>query len=362
VILVAAIVSTVVSIPYYAIVPGQAIATSSLIALPAAWRTHEPGAVLLTDVDLVPLRAIDYLFYRLNPDDAVLPSSEVIGPATPSEYDEQGVIDMATARQAATFVALRALGVGVRAEPNGAAVYATEPGSPAATRLAVGAVLTGLDGRPTLSIAELVGELARRRPGELVTLETHVIGSATRRSVHVVLGTALERAEGSTQCLPAGVRATVPVLRRDGRPVACLGVVLEQLDAVAGAPFAVTIDSEGIIGPSAGLAFALGLIQALDSASLTGGRRIAATGTIATNGAVGDVGGVAQKTVAVRDAGASVFFVPDGEAAVARAHAGAHLRIVPVSSLAGALGALERMGGRIRPLPSVSPNRGAAAH
>ena len=75
-------------------------------------------------------------------------------------------------------------------------------------------------------------------------------------------------------------------------------------------PFPVHINVTNIGGPSAGLAMTLGVIDALDKGSLTGGRTVAATGTIDSQGNVGDVGGVPQKTVAVENAGASIFFVP----------------------------------------------------
>jgi PDZ domain-containing protein len=109
----------------------------------------------------------------------------------------------------------------------------------------------------------------------------------------------------------------------------------------------VSIDSEGIIGPSAGLAFTIGLLEKLDPADLTGGKRVAATGTMSITGAVGDVGGVAQKTVAVRDAGAVLFLVPPQELAVARAHAGPNLKVVAVSTIGQAIAALEHIGGRL---------------
>ena len=112
-------------------------------------------------------------------------------------------------------------------------------------------------------------------------------------------------------CRPL-VRSTAGVvLDHAGKPTSCIGLYLEQIYRTRlGRHLPVSIDSAGIIGPSAGLAFTLGLLEKLDPADLTGGKRIAATGTMAINGAVGDVGGVAQKTVAVRDAGAVLFLVP----------------------------------------------------
>ena len=119
-----------------------------------------------------------------------------------------------------------------------------------------------------------------------------------------------------------GERAAGVPLLRGGRPVSCLGLYLDQLYETGGLPFSVDLKSEGIIGPSAGLAFTLGLLEKLDPSDLTGGHLVAATGTMSITGQVGDVGGVAQKTVAVRERGAVLFLVPPQEYAVAKAHAG----------------------------------------
>ena len=97
-------------------------------------------------------------------------------------------------------------------------------------------------------------------------------------------------------------------------------------------PFPVSINSDGIGGPSAGLAWTLGILNTLGGGNLTGGRIVAATGTIRPDGTVGDVGGVPQKTVAVERAGATaVPRAPDPQSRRAQdgpvhGHAGAHGR------------------------------------
>jgi PDZ domain-containing protein len=144
-----------------------------------------------------------------------------------------------------------------------------------------------------------------------------------------------------------GKKTTLPSLQVGGHAAGCLGFQPDQLYATKGAPFPVTIDSDGIVGPSAGLAFTLGLIEKLDTADLTAGHKIAATGTMSVDGMVGDVGGVAQKTVAVRNAGATVFFVPPQEYKVALAHAGSSLHVYAVTSARQAVADLEKLGGRL---------------
>ncbi|AKN68601.1 hypothetical protein QR97_01130 [Streptomyces sp. PBH53] len=97
-------------------------------------------------------------------------------------------------------------------------------------------------------------------------------------------------------------------------------------------------------GPSAGLLFTLGIIDKLDGngsgGDLTGGRTIAGTGTIDAAGKVGAVGGVALKTQAARRDGATVFLVPKAECADAKAELPKGLRLVPVTTLKGAVDSL----------------------
>ncbi|SOD86243.1 S16 family serine protease [Streptomyces sp. Ag109_G2-15] len=97
-------------------------------------------------------------------------------------------------------------------------------------------------------------------------------------------------------------------------------------------------------GPSAGLLFTLGIIDKLNGdgsgGDLTGGRTIAGTGTIDAAGKVGAVGGVALKTQAARRDGATVFLVPKAECSDAKAELPKGLRLVPVTTLKGAVNSL----------------------
>jgi PDZ domain-containing protein len=118
-------------------------------------------------------------------------------------------------------------------------------------------------------------------------------------------------------------------------------------------PVRVTVHTQDIGGPSAGLAMSLGIIDKLSSGRLTGNRIIAATGTIDQYGNVGDVGGVAEKTVAVERAGATVFFVPSVELKTAESKATPQLHVYAVSNLNQVLRILKQLGGHVptTPLP-----------
>ncbi|MER7045689.1 S16 family serine protease [Streptomyces jumonjinensis] len=115
----------------------------------------------------------------------------------------------------------------------------------------------------------------------------------------------------------------------------------------------VTLRLADVGGPSAGLLFSLGIVDKLDGngsgGDLTGGRNVAGTGTITADGEIGAVGGVALKTQAAERDGATVFLVPKGECADAEAGAGDGLRLIPVTTLKGAVDSLRALdeGGKV---------------
>jgi Lon-like protease len=140
-------------------------------------------------------------------------------------------------------------------------------------------------------------------------------------------------------------------VRRDGRTLTVPVKTVEDVtghtlvgfspnqDAIIKLPFPVSIDAGNVGGPSAGLAFALEVMQKLGR-DVTHGHRVAATGQMELNGAVVPIGGVKQKTYGARQAGADVFLVPAGQnARDARRYAGP-VRIIPVRTLDQALHAL----------------------
>jgi PDZ domain-containing protein len=118
----------------------------------------------------------------------------------------------------------------------------------------------------------------------------------------------------------------------------------------------VTLRLADVGGPSAGLLFTLGIIDKLDGngsgGDLTGGRTVAGTGTISADGKVGAVGGVALKTQAARRDGATVFLVPKDECGDAKSELPKGLRLVPVTTLKGAVGSLVALEGGKGSVPS----------
>jgi len=324
---VAIVVSSRVSLDYYAIQPGTAQSVQPFITVPADRSHPVTHPVLLTDVREARVTALTYLYFKLASNTALYSVPAVTGGTAPDELDAQGALEMSQAEQSAKTAALRHLGYAVPATPVGAVIAGTFPGTPAYGVLNVGDVVTALDGTPTLTAEALSTQLARYHPGQTVTFSVRKGGSGPVVPVPLTLR-----------------RSRVDV----GGETIVLNVGIEPEDQVAYAyPFPVSIDVVDIGGPSAGLAMTLGVIDALSSGSLTGGHTVAATGTMDASGDVGDVGGVAQKTVAVENAGASIFLVPPQEYKAAMSKDRPGLTVYAVSTLDQALAILEAHGGHV---------------
>jgi PDZ domain-containing protein len=116
-----------------------------------------------------------------------------------------------------------------------------------------------------------------------------------------------------------------------------------QITAQYKFPFEVKISVGDIGGPSAGMMFSLGIIDKLTRLSLTAGRFIAGTGEITASGQVQPIGGIQQKMVGARNAGATIFLTPASNCADTKGAVPAGLRLVKVSTLNQAVTYLEAL-------------------
>ena len=219
---------------------------------------------------------------------------------------------MKKSQEYATAVALRELDYRIPTTLLGVAVEGTFPGYPAAGKLRSCDWIRAVDGTPVRRAQQVTRALAAKKPGELVRLR-------------------IER---------EGKRSTV-VLRaaRDPRPRqrnrAFVGVSVTDVFQVAQAPVNVEIDLGQVGGPSAGLAFALQVMEELGE-GVDRGYQLAATGEIFLDGSVSRVGGIKQKTIGARRSGMDLFLVPGDNVREARRYAKG-LRVVPVDSFQQAL-------------------------
>jgi PDZ domain-containing protein len=344
VLLLAGFAASRIELNEYALAPGDAQPVSPRITVPPSRAHPVSDSVLLTDVLLSQVNLLTWLPDRLDSNTAIIPAAELLGPSTPpDQLEAQGYVEMAQSQAAAKAAALRHLGYTVPERDAGALVFAVAPGSPAAGALGVADVITGVDGTQTPNTCAFVAALHPIPAGHKVVLDVEpttitpsgklVQGAA--RDVSVRLAPRPSADQGSTGC--PGVT---------GPSGGLLGVDVEtQQDFTY--PFPVAINTTDIGGPSAGLAMTLGIMDKLSTGDLTGRHVVAATGTIDASGDVGDVGGVAQKTIAVERAGATVFFVPPEEYSVARSKATSSLHVYSVSTLDQALHILRSLGGSV---------------
>lgn len=281
-------------------------------------RPAKPRSGTLYFVDVFSRRAteLEALFPWIRPHGSLLPAGDVIPPcATASEAEAGQLREMALSQRVAAAVALRQLGYHVVVKPTGVIVSQLIAGTHAPCNLQPTDVVVSVDGKPTPTEHSLHEVLARVKPGSTVEL-------GVRRG---------------SKLLKLHIR-TVDERRPGHRDRALVGFVPDQA-AIIKLPIRVAIDTHDIGGPSAGLAFALEVMQKLGR-NVLHGHKVAATGTIGLNGAVGPIGGIEQKTYGVRQAGADVFLVPAGQnARDARRFAGP-VRIIPVRTLSQALHAL----------------------
>ncbi len=349
VLVVATLVAARISVNYFVLTPGDATPVAQYIEVPAADDHPLTGKVLLTDVFVTQLNALNYLQYQFfDSDSEVVSGTSLLGP-TPNEsqYLAQGYLQMAQAQSFATAAALSHLGYRVTSTNAGALIYGIEPHSPAAATLHVAQVITAVNGIPTTSDCSLVDSLHGLTPGSSVALRVEessindvgqfVSGPIVTKSV--TLGAPPKKLV-DTGCGPPT------------KPTAFLGID-PQTQQDWHFPVKVTVHTQDIGGPSAGLAMALGIIDKLNSGRLTGNRVVAATGTIDQYGNVGDVGGVAEKTIAVERAGATVFFVPSVELHTAESKATPQLHVYAVKNLNQVLRILKRLGGNVPPANPV---------
>jgi len=298
----------------YIFLPDKAHPVDPLVQLPAgqAKPDHDNGGIYFVDVIVRKASLLERLWpgYREGAD--VVPAEAVVPPgANDRQRHKLDLQEMQRSQEIASAVALRALGRTVVARPIGVVVDAVDPKAPAAGELHVADRIVGVGGKPVRTTIDLRRLLQLRKPGSRVAL-------------------AIENGDG---------RRTVTVKTTSAQGRTVIGIIVEQGVDVK-LPLDVRIDSGQIGGPSAGLAFALDLMEELGR-DVDRGHRVAATGEIALDGSVLPVGGLKQKTIGARRTGVDLFLVPAGDnAAVARRYADG-LRVVPVKSFRQALSALQ---------------------
>lgn len=299
----------------YILLPDKAKPVEPLVTVPHEGIKAGSGGVYFVDVLVRRATLLETWFPSLHEGATILPAHAINPPGLNDAQRRQADLrDMTRSQDIAAAVALRKLGYKVVAEPIGVLVSAVDPTAPAAGKLLPTDLIVAVDGKAVRTIKELRAAMAGKRPGATVRY-TLTRGSAK----------------------PTVTLRTVAAADDPERAIA--GFAPEQGTRVK-LPVAVRIDAGDVGGPSAGLAFALDVVDELGRQEIDRGHVVAATGEIFLDGTVGPVGGIEQKTIGARRAGATIFLVPAGDnAKEARRFAGG-MRVVAVESFQQALSAL----------------------
>jgi Lon-like protease len=350
------VVGNQIKLHYYAVSPGSAQAVDPLVSVPADRGHPVHGSILLTDVYLTQMTLLNAIPLLLESNTQIISANELLGPYTPpDQLVAQGYLEMAQSQSAAKAAAFTRLGYTVPEQDSGALVYAVASGSPASSGLKAAQIVTAVNGTPTPTSCAFVAAVHELPAGTRVQLS---VEQSTVNGQGSLVPGPVNQVPVTLGAVPKGTPTTSACPGVSGPEKGFLGVSVEtQQDFTY--PFNVSVDTSQIGGPSAGLAMTLAIMDKLSTGDLTGGRKVAATGTIDADGNVGDVGGVAQKTVAVENAGATVFFVPPGEYKDAKSKANASLHVYAVSTLSQALSKLAALGGT--PASPQPPTASASA-
>ena len=290
--------------------PGQARPLADKVSVEDARPAQ--GEVFYVDVFVRRATWLERLLPFTQPEGAdVFPEHAVLPPGTTEEdRDRQNAVDMEESEKIASAVALRALGYDVEVKPTGARVAAVYTDGPAAAALEGGDVIVAVDGKPVLTTDELRAAIGRRRPGEPVEMKVERDGKTVDLTVD-----------------------TIASPDDAARPI--VGIEVGQKADIE-LPFDVDIDLGDVGGPSAGLPFALEIARMLGK-DVTHGCDVAATGELALDGSVVQIGGAKQKTIGARRTGVDVFLVPAGENAEDARKYAKDLVVIPVESFQQAL-------------------------
>jgi PDZ domain-containing protein len=313
--LVTAAVLWIVPSDRYLFLPDKAHPVAPLVTVQGGKDPAGPGGIYYDAVIVRRAKLFEKFFPWVHSGASLIPAAAINPPGvSDSQRRVEDLSEMARSQDVAAAVALKYLGYDVKVGSTGALVSDVLSGSPAAKAgIQPTEVIVGVDGKPVRLTTDLRRLMASRGPGDTVRL-------AVRNS--------------------KGIREVAVKTAADPHDPkrAVLGIFVLQATQ-AKLPIPVKIDAGSIGGPSAGLAFALDVLEELGH-RVDRGYKVAATGEIEPDGTVLPIGGVKQKTIGAKEAGVDVFLVPAGDnAKEARKYAGP-VKVIPVESFRQALRAL----------------------
>ncbi|MCX4643316.1 MULTISPECIES: PDZ domain-containing protein [unclassified Streptomyces] len=240
---------------------------------------------------------------------------------TEQQSSQENAEEFSQSQESAKVAALNELKIPVK---SWVIVQSVIKGSPSEGRLHAGDVIKAVDGAKVEKPADVAKLVTKHKPGEDVSF-----------TIVPVKDAAAAEKEGKQATRTRNVTVTTEKAK-DGRAI--VGI---QAGTDHTFPFAIDIKLADVGGPSAGLMFALGIVDKLTPEDLTGGKFVAGTGTIDDDGKVGPIGGIQMKTVGARGKGARYFLTPKDNCAEAAKDVPGGLTLVKVNTIDDATNALK---------------------
>lgn len=322
-----------IPLPYVVLQPGPITNTlgqldgKPIIQLKGATAYPAKGALDFTTVRVVGgpgvrVRAFDLAVAGVRDDQEIFRREEIYPEATTrEEIQQENAAEMVDSQEVAAAIALRESG---RTVPERVIVSQVPEASPAKGVLEAGDEFVSVAGTPTADAAAVQAAVRAQKPGSEVDI-------VVKR----------KNAEKSL---------SVPT--RDNNGSTIIGVLLGRDYDL---PVDVTITAGGVGGPSAGTMFTLAVYDVLTPGDLTGGKRIAGTGTMEPDESVGPIGGIRQKLAGARDGGADYFLAPAENCTEVVGHVPDGLTVVRIGAFDDALGAVRAIAaGKAGELPTCS--------
>jgi PDZ domain-containing protein len=254
---------------------------------------------------------------------ALAPRDEYFGPGqTQEDLQRENTKMFADSQSAAETAALRLLD-----NPVKVVVGEITRGAPADNVIQPGDRLWTVNGQPIGVQEDVVEALQDTKPGQTIQIVLQH-ENEPKKTVAIKLGKASD------------------FDKEDDRQQGFLGLAAADR---ADVDFETTIHLEDVGGPSAGLIFALAIVDTLTPDKLENGRTIAGTGAIDVKGNVQPIGGIPFKLIAAREDGATTFLVPADNCAEAMASVPDGLQLVKIETLAGAVDALKDLNAGRKP-------------
>ena len=256
----------------------------------------------------------------LYPREVILPKG-----VTPEELSQISIQNMKTSENVAIAVALTYLGYDIGSKGDGVSVVGILDDSPVKDKLQKGDLLNSINGEEISSATEFIATLRRYQIGDTVTIGVERDFDGERKNIEVQT-------------------KLIEHVEYEGEPM--VGFLATTVNERFDFPFEVDIKTGNVGGPSAGLMMALNVYNNLIPEDITNSLVVAGTGTIEIDGSVGPVGGIKQKVIAAKRAGAELILVPTANFEEAIPMATESTSIVAIDSFEEALKVISEYSSR----------------